>query len=62
MCLLRRTLFGSVFLDNLVADEAAEATKGLLPKIGRARPQAERSYGTPDAGAVSMAMCIRAVL
>ena len=45
-----------------VADEAAEATKGLLPKIGRARPQAERSYGMPDAGAVSMAMCIRAVL
>lgn len=44
------------------AEEAAKATAELLPKVGRARPQAERSYGTPDAGAVSMAMCIKAVL
>lgn len=45
-----------------VAEKAAEETAKLLPKIGRARPQAERSLGTPDAGAVSMAMCIKAAL
>ena len=45
-----------------VAKKAAEATKDLLPKVGRARPQAERSLGTPDAGAVSLAMCLEAVL
>ena len=44
------------------AEKAADETKNLLPKVGRARPQAERSLGTPDAGAVSMAMCIRTVL
>jgi len=42
------------------ARAAAEATKALLPKVGRARPQAARSLGTPDAGAVSLAMCISA--
>lgn len=45
-----------------VADKAAEDTKNLVPKVGRARPAAERSLGTPDAGAISMAMCIKAVL
>ena len=45
-----------------IAQQAAEQTKDLLPRIGRARPQAERSLGTPDAGAVSMAMCIQAAL
>ena len=45
-----------------VAREAAEATKDLVPKVGRARPAAERSLGTPDAGAVSMALCMRAAL
>ena len=45
-----------------VAEEAAAATKDLLPKVGRARPQAERSLGTPDAGATSLAMCLKAVL
>lgn len=44
-----------------VAVEAAEATKDLTPKIGRARPLAERSVGTPDAGATSMGMVVRAV-
>jgi dihydroxyacetone kinase len=44
-----------------IADEAAQDTKNLLPKIGRARPHAEKSIGTPDGGAVSMAMIIRAV-
>lgn len=40
-----------------VAVEAAAATADLRPKVGRARPLAERSVGTPDAGATSLAMC-----
>ena len=44
-----------------VADDAATATAQLLPKIGRARPLAEKSFGTPDAGAVSMALAFNAV-
>ena len=43
------------------ADRAAEATKDMTPKIGRARPLAERSKGHPDAGAVSLALCVRTV-
>jgi dihydroxyacetone kinase len=43
------------------AERAAEATASLRPQVGRARPLAERSLGTPDAGAVSMALCLRAV-
>ncbi|MBB6485796.1 dihydroxyacetone kinase family protein [Rhizobium lusitanum] len=35
---------------------AAEATAQLLPKLGRARPLAEKSLGHPDPGAVSFAM------
>ena len=46
---------------TLRAEEAATQTAGLLPKIGRARPHAERSLGTPDAGAVSSALIARAV-
>lgn len=44
-----------------VAAEAADATTSLRPKVGRARPLAERSVGTPDPGAVSLAACVRAV-
>jgi len=44
-----------------VADQAAAATASLVPKIGRARPHTEKSVGTPDPGAVSMALIIRAV-
>lgn len=44
-----------------VAQKAAEDTANMVPKVGRARPAAERSLGTPDAGAVSMALCIRVV-
>ncbi|WP_084704132.1 dihydroxyacetone kinase family protein [Phaeacidiphilus oryzae] len=40
---------------------AAEATSGLRPRIGRARPLADRSLGTPDAGAVSLALIATAV-
>ncbi|QDA36987.1 dihydroxyacetone kinase family protein (plasmid) [Paracoccus liaowanqingii] len=44
-----------------VATEAAEATASLSPRLGRARPLAERSFGHPDAGAVSLALCARVV-
>ncbi|MCZ0731361.1 D-erythrulose 4-kinase [Mycolicibacterium iranicum] len=45
----------------VVATEAARETADLQPKVGRARPLAERSVGTPDAGATSLAMCARTV-
>jgi dihydroxyacetone kinase len=32
-----------------------------VPKVGRARPLAERSVGTPDAGATSMSLCVDAL-
>jgi dihydroxyacetone kinase len=32
-----------------------------VPKIGRARPLAERSVGTPDPGAISMGLILTAV-
>jgi len=40
---------------------AAGATAALTPRLGRARPLAERSIGTPDAGAVSLALAIAAL-
>ena len=43
------------------ATEAADATAALTPRLGRARPLAERSVGTPDAGALSLALCARTV-
>jgi D-erythrulose 4-kinase len=43
------------------AKAAAQATAQLRPRVGRARPLAERSLGTPDAGAVSLGMCVEAV-
>lgn len=41
-----------------VATGAAEDTATLRPKVGRARPLAEKSVGTPDAGATSMALIV----
>ncbi|KSU75904.1 homodimeric dihydroxyacetone kinase [Pseudarthrobacter enclensis] len=41
------------------AATAAEATAQLLPLKGRARPLAEKSLGTPDPGATSLAMVFR---
>jgi dihydroxyacetone kinase len=43
------------------ATEAAQATASLTPKIGRARPLAERSVGTPDPGAISLALIVTAI-
>ncbi|PYY32662.1 dihydroxyacetone kinase family protein [Curtobacterium sp. MCBD17_030] len=41
-----------------VAVRQAVATAALTPRVGRARPLAEKSLGTPDAGAVSMGMVL----
>ncbi|MCS3432674.1 dihydroxyacetone kinase family protein [Klebsiella sp. BIGb0407] len=43
------------------AQQCADRTAELMPKMGRARPLAERSFGTPDAGAISMALIVNAV-
>lgn len=43
------------------AAAAAEATRDLVPRLGRARPLAEKSLGTPDPGAVSLSLCATAV-
>jgi dihydroxyacetone kinase len=45
----------------VVAMSRAAATADLSPRLGRARPLAERSLGTPDPGATSMALCLQAV-
>ncbi|GAA3768219.1 dihydroxyacetone kinase family protein [Plantactinospora mayteni] len=45
-----------------VTESAAQATANLLPRVGRARSHGTRSLGTPDAGAVSLALVLRAVL
>ena len=37
------------------AEQGAEATKGFVSKFGRAKSYGEKTIGTPDAGAVSMA-------
>ena len=44
-----------------VATESAAATADLVPRIGRARPHALRSVGTPDPGAISLAMIAQAI-
>jgi dihydroxyacetone kinase len=44
-----------------IGQRSADATSALSPKIGRARPLAERSIGFPDPGAISMALIIKAV-
>jgi len=41
--------------------QAAEATAPLSPRLGRARPLAERSIGHPDAGAVSLALIVATI-
>jgi dihydroxyacetone kinase len=46
---------------SVAADNAAIATANLLPKIGRARPHAEKSLGHQDPGATSLAMIISTV-
>ncbi|WP_026874729.1 dihydroxyacetone kinase family protein [Jiangella gansuensis] len=43
------------------ATRAAAATADLLPRVGRARPHAQKSLGTPDPGAHSLALVVTAV-
>jgi D-erythrulose 4-kinase len=43
------------------AGEMAEGTAGLVPRAGHARTHAEKRRGTPDAGAVSLALGVTAV-
>lgn len=45
----------------VAAADAAAATAGLTARVGRARPHAERSRGTPDPGASSFAVIAAAV-
>jgi dihydroxyacetone kinase len=44
-----------------VAERAANETAPLTPRLGRARPLANRSVGYPDAGAISLALVLRVV-
>ena len=44
-----------------VAASAAKETASLRPRLGRARPLADRSVGTPDPGAVSMALMLACI-
>lgn len=44
-----------------VATAAAESTAALTPKLGRACPLAEKSLGSPDAGATSFSMIVQAL-
>lgn len=43
------------------AQAAADATRAMLPRLGRARIHGEASRGYPDAGALSLALCTRVV-
>ena len=43
---------------SITANEAARATANLVPKVGRARPHAEKSVGHQDPGATSLALII----
>ncbi len=43
-----------------VSTDAAVRTASLTPKVGRARPLARRSVGSPDPGATSMALVLAA--
>ena len=43
------------------ASDAATATADLLPRMGRARPHTEKSLGTPDPGAISLAAAMTAI-
>ncbi len=56
-----RSLRESWAVAAAVATAAAQSTAQLLPRMGRARPHAEKSLGTVDAGAYSLALLIQAV-
>lgn len=43
------------------ARQAAEGTRDLLPRLGRAKMHGARSKGHPDAGALSLALCVETI-
>ncbi|MDA8291900.1 MAG: DAK2 domain-containing protein, partial [Actinomycetota bacterium] len=43
-----------------LARQAADDTAALLPRAGRARVHGEKSRGTPDPGAISLALVVDA--
>lgn len=52
----QKDIRSAVSLAAEAAAKAAQETAQLIPQIGRARPHAEKSLGTPDPGAVSFAI------
>lgn len=46
----------------LAATTAADATRSMLPRKGRARPHAAKSLGSPDPGAVSLGLVVSTVV
>jgi dihydroxyacetone kinase len=48
-------------LSAAAATSAAESTADLTARLGRARPLAALGKGSPDPGAVSMALCLQSV-
>jgi dihydroxyacetone kinase len=44
------------------AERSADATASMVARVGRARPHGERSVGTPDPGARSFVVVVRAAL
>lgn len=53
-----KTLSEAWCLGAQASQVAAEATKDLLPRMGRARTHGEKSKGHPDAGALSLSLCV----
>jgi len=51
----------AVELAARVATESAASTSLLRPRVGRARPLAEKSLGHPDAGATSFALIVSGI-
>lgn len=56
-----KPLSGAWTAAALVATASAAATSDLLPRMGRARPHMEKSLGTPDPGAYSLALAVTSV-
>jgi dihydroxyacetone kinase len=54
-------LVGALRDAAVAVSRAAEDTAALTPRLGRARPLAERSVGHPDPGAVSFAVIVGAL-
>lgn len=42
-------------------DRQRRGTRDLLPRLGRAKMHGARSKGHPDAGALSLALCVETI-